>query len=166
MTNNIKLVISACLLGGNVRYDGGNKLDRLLVETFGEFVEWLPVCPETGAGLPVPREPMQLVTDGPWTRLVTRDTKQDRTEVLARWIKENILRMTSEGIGGFILKARSPSCGVHDAELFSASGALIGTRPGLFAEALKIHFPALPLEDEERLRDPAVRDAFLARLSA
>jgi uncharacterized protein YbbK (DUF523 family) len=158
----IKLGISSCLLGNNVRYDGGNKFEQYLSDAFGPFVEWTPVCPEVEAGLSVPREPMQLVADGGQTRLITFDTKRDRTEILIRWINEKIEELRRQDIRGYVFKARSPSCGVHDAEFFSASGASLGRRPGLFAEALMSCFPSLPVEDEERLRDPAVREKFIS----
>ncbi len=164
MIETIKLGISSCLLGNNVRYDGVNKLDQYLMDTFGRFVEWVPVCPEVEAGLSVPREPMQLVADDSRTRLITIATKQDRTDVLMRWTEGKLKHLEQEGVCGFIFKARSPSCGIHDAELFSTSGESIGARAGLFAEAIKNRFPLLPVEDEERLRDPGVRERFRARI--
>lgn len=162
----IKIGISSCLLGNNVRYDGGNKLDRCLLDTLGQVVEWVPVCPEVEAGLPVPREPMQLVADGPRTRLIAVETKQDRTATLTRWAGKKIKQLEQESVCGFVLKARSPSCGVHDAEIVSNTGESIGTGAGLFAQALMGRFPSLPVEDEERLRDPAVREVFVARILA
>jgi uncharacterized protein YbbK (DUF523 family) len=166
MSKKVKIGVSSCLLGNNVRYDGGNKLEPYLRDALGQLVEWVTVCPEVECGLPVPREPMQLVADGPRARLITMETKQDRTAVLNRWIREKMMQLEREGVQGFVLKARSPSCGVRDAELFSASGASIGRRAGLFAETVLIHFPSLRVEDEERLRDPAVREEFLARILA
>lgn len=166
MSKKIKIGISSCLLGNNVRYDGGNKLDQYLIETLSRLVIWVPICPEVESGLPVPREAMQLVVDGQRIRLTTIETKQDRTEVLTRWAEEKLKRLEQDGIRGFVFKARSPSCGVHDAELFSTSGASLGWRAGLFAKSVISSFPALPVEDEERLRDPAVREEFLARILA
>jgi len=59
----IRLGISSCLLGENVRYDGGHSHDRFLTDTLGQYVEYIPVCPEVGCGLPVPREAMHLEGD-------------------------------------------------------------------------------------------------------
>lgn len=162
--NKIKLGISACLIGEKVRYGGGDKLDKYLMDTFGHIVEWVPLCPEVEAGLPVPREPMQLIGEARRARLITIETKQDRTDVLTCWAERKLKQLEQEGIRGFVFKARSPSCGVHDAELFSSAGTSIGIRAGLFAEAFMIHFPSLPVEDEERLRDPGIREKFLARI--
>jgi uncharacterized protein YbbK (DUF523 family) len=165
MSEIVKLGISSCLLGNDVRYDGENKLDQHLIDTFGRFVEWVPICPEVEAGLTVPREPMQLVADGSRTRLITIKTQQDRTDIIVCWIENKLKHLEQEGVRGFILKARSPSCGIHDAELFSMKGESIGARAGLFAEAVMCCFPLIPVEDEERLRDPAVRQRFLDRIS-
>lgn len=164
MSKKIKIGISSCLLGNNVRYDGGNKLDKYILDTFGRSVEWVPVCPEVESGLPVPREAMQLVADGPRICLVTIETKQDRTAVLTRWREEKLKRLEQEGVCGFVLKARSPSCGVYDAPFFSPSGDELGAGAGFFAKAVIKHFPSLLVEDEERMRDPDVRELFLRRL--
>ena len=164
MTKNIKIVISSCLLGNNVRYDGGNKLEQYLIDTLGGIVAWVPICPEVECGLPAPREAMQLVADLVRTRLITVETKQDRTELLTCWAEGKLKRLAQEGVRGFVFKARSPSCGVHDAPLFSSTGAVIGAGAGLFAKAVIRHFPLLPAEDEERLRDPEIRELFLRRL--
>jgi uncharacterized protein YbbK (DUF523 family) len=164
MSEKIKMGISSCLLGNNVRYDGGNKLDSGLVEALGRFVLWVPVCPEAGSGLPAPREAMQLVSDGKRIRLLTVGTKRDLTDGLVRWSIEELKRLEQEGVGGFVFKARSPSCGVHDAPLVSPGGEALGGVPGLFAGAVIGRFPFLPVEDEERLRDPAARERFLARV--
>jgi uncharacterized protein YbbK (DUF523 family) len=163
--NKIKLGISSCLLGENVRYDGGNKLDRYLMDAFGHVVEWVPFCPEVEAGLTVPREPMQLVHEARGMRLITIETKQDRTDGLTRWAKRKLKQLEQGDIRGFVLKARSPSCGVHDAPRYSAAGEIVGSGAGLFTEAVGERFSSLPVEDEERLRDPDIREKFLARIS-
>jgi len=164
MHTKIKLGISSCLLGNNVRYDGGSRLDRDLLDRVGGDVEWVPFCPEVGAGLPVPREPMQLVGDETRPRMVTIGTRQDRTDAVLAWTERMLMRLEQEGIQGLVLKARSPSCGVHDAELFSGSGRSLGFRAGLFAAAVLERFPDLPVEDAERLHDRTAREAFLARI--
>lgn len=166
MSGKIKIGISSCLLGNNVRYDGGHKFDLYLRDALGEIAEWVPVCPEVEAGLTVPREPMQLYGDPASPRLVTIETKTDRTDDLVLLIEKKLPQLERQGIRGFVFKARSPSCGVHDTPLYSTSGEIIGKRTGLFTEAAIRRFPAMPVEDEERLRDPAVRDAFIARAFA
>jgi uncharacterized protein YbbK (DUF523 family) len=166
MPRKIKIGISSCLLGNNVRYDGGHKLDLYLRDTLGQIVLWSPVCPEVEAGLTVPREPMQLYGDPSAPRLITIETKMDRTDDLLYLIEKKLPRLEQQGISGFVFKARSPSCGVHDTPLHSASGYLVGLRAGLFAEAVVRRYPFLPVEDEERLRDPGIRDTFIERALA
>jgi len=166
MKKKIKIGISSCLLGNNVRYDGGNKLDEYLIDAFGPLVEWVPICPEVEAGMPVPREPMQLVVDGFRTRLINIDTKRDRTDALRFWAEEKLKHLEQEGLRGFVFKARSPSCGVRDAARVSASGESLAAGAGLFAEAVKSRFPSLPVEDEESLRDPGTRERFMSRILA
>jgi uncharacterized protein YbbK (DUF523 family) len=164
MREKIKIGISSCLLGNRVRYDGGHKLEPYLGDTLGQFVEWVPVCPEVEAGLPVPREPMQLVGDIAKPRLLTIETRIDRTDELTRWIGIKLRELGQAGIRGFVLKARSPSCGIRSAELFSISAASLGVTSGLFAEAILRSFPLLPVEDEETLHDPDTQKRFFKQI--
>lgn len=162
----IKLGISSCLLGNPVRYDGAGKLDNHILDTFGSLVEFVPICPEVESGMPAPREPMQLAGDVVKPRLITIETRIDRTDELTRWITDKLRELEQAGICGFILKARSPSCGVHDTEFFSPEGESLGRRAGLFAEAVMIRFPSLPVEDEEALRDHEILERFIKRIKA
>lgn len=122
MSSKIKLGISSCLLGNNVRFDGGNKLSQDLIDSFGDLVEWVPVCPEVESGLPVPREPMQLVGTESKPRLITLESKIDRTDELSFWLAGKLEQLEQQGLKGFVLKARSPSCGVRDTPLYSTTG--------------------------------------------
>ena len=101
--------VSPCLLGENVRYNGGHARDRFLTGTFGQFVEWVPVCPEVECGLPVPREAMRLVGDPASPRLVTIDTKIDHTRRMQSWARKRVRELESESLVGFIFKSQSPS---------------------------------------------------------
>lgn len=161
MHETIKIGISSCLLGNNVRYDGGNKLDKGLLDSFDGIVTWVPICPEVESGMSVPREPMQLVGDIARPRLFTIETGRDRTDELLHWIEIKMRELEHQGISGFVLKARSPSCGVRSTELFSSLGTPAGVLSGLFAEAVLKSFPSLPVADEEGLRDPGARERFL-----
>ncbi len=160
----IKLGISSCLLGNNVRYDGGDKLDQYLRRTMGQFVQWVPACPETECGLPVPREAMDLVGDLDSPRMITRVTGIDHTVRMMQWAKKKLAGLEQAGLCGFVLKARSPSCGVHDTKIYCRPGKVAGGRAGLFAEAVIERFPLMPIEDEEGLQDPGIRENFIERL--
>ena len=108
----IKLGISSCLMGNSVRYDGGHKLDPYLRHTLGQFIEWVPICPEAECGLPVPREAMDLVGDPGAPRLVTRVTGVDHTGRMLHWAKKKMAALEKEDLCGFVFKTRSPSSGM------------------------------------------------------
>jgi uncharacterized protein YbbK (DUF523 family) len=164
MKNKIRIGISACLLGEKVRYDGGDKLDVYIIENLGKHVEFMPVCPETESGLPTPREPMRLTGDPNAPRLVTINTKVDFTEKLSAWAKKKVAELEKENLSGFVLKSRSPSCGVRTVEVFGEDdvSAKIGT--GIFARILIDKFPALPAEEEINLHNPEAIEKFLSLL--
>lgn len=152
-----RLGISSCLLGERVRYDGGHKLDLYLRDALGPFVEWVSVCPEEECGLAVPREAMRLAGSPAAARLITRETRIDHTDRMAAWAARRLDELERMGIRGFVLKARSPSCGLC-VQIEDATGA------GLFARALMERFPGLAISEDEALRDPLIRAEFLRRI--
>ena len=156
--------ISSCLLGEMVRYSGGHSRDRFLTDTFGEFVDWVPVCPEVECGLPVPREAMRLVGDPKAPRLVTVNTRVDHTDCMLRWAKRRVRELEREDLLGFVFKSRSPSSGMERVKIYDERGTPRGTGPGLFARAFMGRFPLLPVEDEGRLHDPILRENFIERI--
>jgi len=162
--NKITLGISSCLLGNNVRYDGGHKHDHFLTGTLGQYVEWVPVCPEAACGLGIPREAMALEGDPVSPRLRTVWTGIDHTARLQWWAKGELKVLADIDISGFVFKARSPSCGVRDTKVFDAKCRIRGRGPGVFARAVMDAFPLLSIEDEERMHDPALRENFIERV--
>ena len=164
MDSKIKVGISSCLLGELVRYDGGHKLDHYLVDTLGNYVQWVPVCPEVEYGLPVPREAMRLVGDPAAPRLVTQKSGTDHTEGMLTWAKKKLSGLEHEDLCGFIFKSRSPSSGFKGVKVYSASGMASKKGTGLFAGAFIEHFPLVPVEDEGRLHDPHLRENFIERI--
>jgi uncharacterized protein YbgA (DUF1722 family)/uncharacterized protein YbbK (DUF523 family) len=159
----IKLGISTCLLGENVRYDGGHKLDRFLTETLGQYVDYVPVCPEVECGLPVPRESMHLEGDPDAPRLVTSRTKEDMTDRMVRWAKKRVVDLEREGLCGFIFKSNSPSSGMERVRVYDRKSVPAKKGVGIFARVFMNHFPLLPVEDEGRLNDPDIRENFIER---
>jgi len=166
MKKTIKLGISTCLLGENVRYDGGHKLDRFLTETLGQYVQYVPVCPEVGCGLPIPREAMHLEGDPGSPRLVTSQTKQDMTERMVQWAQRRVVELEEEDLCGFIFKSNSPSSGMERVRVYDEKGIAIKKGVGMFARIFMDHFPLLPVEDEGRLYDPKIRENFIERIFA
>ena len=166
MEGKIKLGISTCLLGENVRYDGGHKLDRFLTDTLGQYVEYVPVCPEVECGLPTPRESMHLEGDPDSLRLVTSRTHEDMTERMVNWARRRVVELEKEGLMGFIFKSDSPSSGMERVRVYNEKGMPAKKGVGMFAKAFMEHFPLLPVEDEGRLHDPRLRDNFIERIFA
>jgi len=160
-----KLGISRCLLGENVRYDGGHKLDRFLRDVLGRHVDFVPVCPEVECGLPVPREAMRLVGDPSSPRLVTIKTKEDITARMNGWARGRVAELEHTGLCGFVFKFGSPSSGMSRVKVYPETGGaptLAGR--GLFAVRVMDALPLLPVEDEGRLNNPTLRENFLERI--
>lgn len=143
--------ISACLLGQPVRYDGDHKRVDVLAGDLAAQFEWVPVCPEVGAGMGVPRPPVHLVGDPAAPRMVTRDGARDWTAEMTAFTAAELDRLAALGICGFVLKSRSPSCGLRD---IPTAGE------GLFAAAVRRRFPDIPVADEVELEDAGRREAF------
>ena len=161
MDTPINLGISACLLGENVRYDGGHKRDRYLTDTLGQYVNYVPVCPEAEAGFGIPRESMQLRGDPSAPRLVTNKTERDMTKAMVTWAQKRVGELEKENLCGFIFKARSPSSGMERVKVVNDKGMPVKKGVGLFARAFMDHFPLIPVEEEGRLHDPKLRENFI-----
>ncbi len=162
----IRLGISACLLGERVRFDGGHKRDPFLVETLGPFVEWVPVCPEVESGMAAPRESLRLVQAGREIRLITSKTAEDRTASMRSFARRRLEELADTELCGFVLKKDSPTCGLERVKVYGTAGVPLKSGRGLFADALVMRFPRLPVEEEGRLKDPRLRENFIERVFA
>ncbi len=159
--------VSRCLLGERVRWDAGHRRDSFVVEELGRRVELVAVCPELEIGLGVPREPIELRRSPEGEiRLVTREGGEDLTHRMDRWALARVEQLRSLGLCGYVLKAGSPSCGWVGVEVRRADGGTRAEGQGRFARALARGWPELPVEEEVRLRDPAIRGSWLARVLA
>jgi uncharacterized protein YbbK (DUF523 family) len=157
----IRIGISTCLLGEPMRFDGGHKRDAFLTETFGRFVEWVPVCPEVECGFGTPREAMRLVRVEQGVRLLTVKTGIDLTEQMERFSRSRVPALARDDLSGYVLKKDSPSCGLERVKIYDRHGSPVRGGRGLFATALVEAFPHLPVEEEGRLADPRLRDNFV-----
>ena len=166
MTPSIRIGISSCLLGEGVRFDGGHKRDVYLTETFGRFVEWVPVCPEVECGLGTPRESMRLMTSMDGVRLLTGRTGIDHTDRMVRYSERRVGELASEELCGYVLKKDSPSCGLHRVKVYGTHRVPTKSGRGIFAGRLVDRFPSLPVEEEGRLSDPRLRENFVERVFA
>ncbi len=165
MPTPIKIGVSACLLGQTVRYDGGHKHDRYITDTLGRYFTFVPVCPEVGCGLPTPRESMRLEGDPASPRLVTGKSHIDHTERMLAFCAGKVEELAEEDLCGFIFKKDSPSSGLFRVKVYPTAGGVASKNgSGLFAAAVARHFPLLPMEEEGRLNDPALRENFIERV--
>jgi len=164
--SRIRVGISACLLGQEVRYDGGHKRDGLIIATLGRLFEWVPVCPEVEMGLGVPRETLRLEGRDDPPRLVFLETRVDITDRMNSWSRRHLKRIEAMDLCGYVLKSNSPSCGMRRVKVFKGGGPGRPARKGvgLFARALMDRFPLLPVEEEVRLHRRAARDRFVERV--
>ncbi|EFI33220.1 protein of unknown function DUF523 [Desulfonatronospira thiodismutans ASO3-1] len=160
----MKIGISTCLLGENVRYDGGHKLDRYLRDLLGKYVSYVPVCPETESGMPIPREALRLVGDIDSPRLVTQKSGEDYTSVMQSWASKRLDALEKEKLCGFIFKSKSPSSGMERVKVYNDKGHPVPKGRGIFAGMFMERFPLLPVEEEGRLHDPMLRENFITRI--
>ena len=166
-TRKPRLGVSACLLGKNVRYDGGHKRDPFCVDVLGDFVEWVPVCPEVEVGMPVPRPTIRLVGKAAAPRLVAERTGQDWTAPMQAWAEARVEALAAEDLSGFVLKKDSPSCGMTRVRVHRPKGGPPSRDgAGAFARVLLARLPLLPVEEEGRLHDPLLRESFIERIFA
>jgi uncharacterized protein YbgA (DUF1722 family)/uncharacterized protein YbbK (DUF523 family) len=162
----VRIGVSACLLGEEVRFDGGHKRNEFLVDVFGPMVEFVAVCPEVELGLGVPRATLRLVTEAGQTRLVENQSGADHTGPMRTYAQRRVRELAHEDLSGYVLKKDSPSCGMERVRVYSASGMPSRDGRGLFAEALMRRYPHLPVEEEGRLNDPRLRENFIERVFA
>ena len=152
--------VSSCLVGQPVRFNGGHSRDRFLTDVLACYVDWVPVCPEVEIGLGAPRESLHLTTEG---RLVSKSGHDHTTAMTAL-----AARRSSDlaDLAGYIVKSRSPSCGLHSVRVHNGGAAVARNGRGVFAAGILAANPLLPAEEEGRLHDPALREAFVEQVFA
>ncbi|MFH1351200.1 MAG: DUF523 and DUF1722 domain-containing protein, partial [Pseudomonadota bacterium] len=130
----------------------------------GQYVEFVPVCPEVECGLGIPRESMRLVGDPQSPRLVTIRSHIDHTDRMLVWAKKRVLELEKESLCGFIFKSDSPSSGMERVKVYNEKGMPEKKGVGMFARAFMEHFPLIPVEEDGRLHDPGLRENFIERI--
>ena len=167
MDKIIKIGVSSCLLGNEVRYNGGHSRDRYITDILGQHFSFVAVCPEVEVGLGIPRETLRLVGDPEAPRLLTSKTGKDYTDLMNTWALNRVRELEKEDLCGFIFKSKSPSSGMERVKVYTEKG-FPGTNKGvgLFARAFMTHFPLIPVEEEGRLHDEVLRENFIERIFA
>jgi uncharacterized protein YbgA (DUF1722 family)/uncharacterized protein YbbK (DUF523 family) len=160
----VRIGISSCLLGEEVRYNGGHKRDAFLTDTFGRYVEWVAVCPEVELGMGTPRPSIRLERIGGGVRLMMPSTGGDYTDAMREYAGRRVTALAGMDLDGYVLKKDSPSCGMERVKVYDGAGAPSKDGRGLFAEALISRLPDLPVEEEGRLNDPLLRENFISRV--
>lgn len=161
----LRLGVSACLLGQPVRYDGGHKRDGFVADLLGAHFELLALCPEVAIGLGVPRRPIRLVQTAAGLRVRgVHDPALDVTDAL----DSEAARVSRDArdLCGYVLKKNSPSCGMERVKTYTEAGLPTGRASGAYAAGLMSRQPLLPVEEEGRLNDPALRENFIERVFA
>jgi uncharacterized protein YbgA (DUF1722 family)/uncharacterized protein YbbK (DUF523 family) len=162
----IRVGISTCLLGQEVRWDGGHKREAFLTEVLAPYFEWVPVCPEVEIGMGIPREPVQLVRAGGALRMLGTRSRRDWTAPMREYAERRVRALERLDLCGYVLKKDSPSCGMERVKVRDAKGMAKRDGRGLFAEALLSANPALPVEEEGRLNDAVLRENWIERVFA
>ncbi len=164
ITEKPKIGISRCLLGDNVRYNGGHKLDDYIKNVLGKFVEFIPFCPEVEAGFGVPREAVHLNKIENEIFMIGEKTGTDYTNRMNSYLSRKIPDLLNQNLCGYILKSKSPSCGIYRTRVYSENEAPNINGRGLFAEALLNSNCNLLVEEEGRLHNPEIRENFIGRI--
>ena len=164
-TTKLRIGVSQCLLGDGVRFDGGHKRNRFVVDILNPYVNYVPVCPEVEVGMPTPREAIRLVGDPVTPELIGVQSAIDHTSSMRGWSAEKADALSNESLDGYIFKKDSPSCGLFRVRVYNKKTG-IPTRDGrgLFASAVTEVFPNLPVEEEGRLNDHQLRENFISRI--
>ncbi len=160
-----RLVLSACLNLKPVRYNGLFVRDEFVLK-LTPYCELIEVCPEVAIGLGVPREKVIVYLKDGQYRLFQPATGLELTERMLSFAEEFIGSLSE--IDGFILKSKSPSCGVSNTMVYKDEEGkeFLKKGKGLFAMEVLKRFEDLPVEDEGRLKNKEIREHFLSRLFA
>ena len=160
-----KIVVSECLYGTKCRYDGQGYNDKV-IQSLKDYVDIQTVCPELAIGLSIPREPIRIEMnkENEEYRLIDYNSKNDYTNQMTEFSEEFINGL--DDIDGFILKSRSPTCGLKDAKVYYRGNkcSIRSNENGFFSQKIIDKYDYLPIENEGRLKNYNLRDNFFTRI--
>ncbi len=160
----LRLGVSSCLLGETVRYDGGHCRNNFVVDTLGPKTDWVAVCPEMGIGMPSPRPTIRLQEGAGGVRLVEPKSGTDHTDAMRAFAQAKLRALQPDTLDGYVVKKNSPSCGLERLPIYAGEMKASKDGVGIFTAYLQEHYPDLPIEEEGRLNDPRLREAFIERI--
>ncbi|MEL7400053.1 MAG: DUF523 and DUF1722 domain-containing protein [Pseudomonadota bacterium] len=167
-SSKIPVGISSCLMGQQVRFDGGHKRSRFCTDVLSEYFDYLPLCPEMAIGMGTPRQPIRLVSESATDERVfargTRDESLDVTDALRQYGEQQ--GQQQQQLCGYIFMQKSPSCGLFGVKRYLPNGMPEGSTAGVYAAEFRKQQPLLPVEEAGRLNDPGLRENFLVRVFA
>lgn len=164
MSQIIRIGVSACIVGEKVRWNGSDARDTYLADTLAKYVEFVPLCPEIACGMGIPREKIRQVDCGGTIRLIGYESGDDLTEKMTNWIDKIMPGLDEEGLCGFVIKSKSPTCAFIQGKIFSTTGKAPRKGMGFFTRLLTEHYPMLPVEAADRLQNPMLRENFIRRV--
>ena len=165
MKEKIKIGMSSCLLGEEVRWDADHNHDQYVRDVLGSYFDYVSICPEVDVGMGVPRETVALYGTLENPKMITKRSKTDWTKKMNHYTKDRIHELTKENLCGYVFKGKSPSCGIGKVPIYSEFGSSrMRHGSGMFASSFVKVFPLVPVEDERRLHDPVIRENFIVRI--
>lgn len=162
--SDIRIGVSSCLVGAKVRFNGGHKKDNYLTDVLSRYFNWVRVCPEMDIGMGTPREAVRLVGELASPEMVGVKSGISWTRKMVGYAEEKAEQLHAMNLHGYILKSKSPSCGMERVKIYQKSGMPVNKGIGLFAKSLLQVMPNLPIEEEGRLNDPRLRENFIVRV--
>lgn len=166
MENKPTVVVSKCIEHGHCRYDG-SQISSSFVKKLEDYVDFITVCPEMEIGLPSPREAVRIIDIDGKHHLVYSMTGTEVTKEMEAFSSSFLEELQHTSIQGFILKSRSPSCGVKEVKVYKKTGktpAISKDASGYFGKAVVDKFEGLAIEDEGRLKNFNIREHFLTQI--
>ncbi|GAJ71286.1 hypothetical protein JCM18904_2040 [Vibrio sp. JCM 18904] len=165
MESSIKVGISSCVLGERVRFDSGHKVSNFVTKELSPYFDFISVCPEVGVGMPVPPRPtIRLVSNEERVALVeTKNPENDHTDNMLTYSANKVDELQSEQLCGYIVCAKSPTCGMERVKVYSKNSAA-KEGVGLYTQTLMQKMPWLPVEEDGRLNDPVLKENFITRV--
>ena len=163
--SKLKIGVSSCLLGEEVRWNGDHKKDRYIRDVLGNYFEYVSICPEVDVGMGTPRETVALYGTLENQKIIGKKSQTDWTMKMKQYTNDRIFKLSKENLCGYIFKSKSPTCGIGKVPIYSEFGSnKIKHGHGMFARSFLKAFPMIPIEDEGRLHDPKIRENFIVRV--